>query len=155
MRSSRIHLIVFRSLSVFWVQLFFLILILNCSKFLILLQYSLIITSQQWVDPPSYLDQHLGSNLGLNSPNFRPKMFGEHKKPSLVVKYHRKKSYRILDQILAQMALKWLLVVKNHWNQPECAISDNWYGSKSRYLPKTRFLTHLGPNLGRETVYLS
>ena len=29
-----------------------------------------------------------GPNLGLNGPNFGPKIFGQHKKPPLVVKYH-------------------------------------------------------------------
>ena len=39
-----------------------------------------------------------GPNLGLNYHNFRPKIFGQHKKSPLVVKYHG--------------------------NQSECAISD-------------------------------
>ena len=29
-----------------------------------------------------------GPNLGLNGPNFGPKLFGQHEKPSLVIKYH-------------------------------------------------------------------
>ena len=52
-----------------------------------------------------------GPNLGLNYHNFRPKIFGQHKRSPLVVKYHG--------------------------NQSECAISDKSYESKSRYLPKT------------------
>ena len=28
-----------------------------------------------------------GPNLGLNGPNFGPKLFGQHEKPSLIVKY--------------------------------------------------------------------
>ena len=52
---------------------------------------------------------------------FRPKIFGEHKKSPLVVKYH--------------------------WNQSECAISDKSNESESKYLPKTRFWTKFGPKM--------
>ena len=62
-----------------------------------------------------------GPILGLNGPKFWPKFCGQYKKPPLIVKYH--------------------------WNQSECAISDKSNESESRYLLKTRFWTKFGPKM--------
>ena len=62
-----------------------------------------------------------GPILGLKGPKFWPKFCGQYKKPPLIVKYH--------------------------WNQSECAISDKSNESESRYLLKTRFWTKFGPKM--------